>query len=152
MLGALTTALVLAVATPFLPNDPGFQANRSSLDAMSVPQAWSLTQGDPAIVIAVIDSGVADDPDLSLLGAHTTDDNGHGTAMAAIAAATIDNGIGDAGICGKCRIMPIQISDTTQEVSAAIDSAVELGADVITVTGVGTYGGAFAAVRNALAH
>ena len=152
MLGAWTTALALAVAVPFLPNDPGFQANRPLLDAMSVPQAWSLTQGDPAVVIAVIDSGVAPDVDLSLLPTGTTDESGHGTAMAAIAAATIDNGIGVAGICGRCRIMPIKVSPSNVDVSAAINSAVELGADVITVTSAGKHDGAFAAVTNALAH
>ena len=152
MLGAWTTALVLAVAAPFVPNDPGFQTNRESLEAMSVPQAWSLTQGDPAVVIAVVDSGVAPDLDLSLLPIDTTDESGHGTAMAAIAAARIDNGIGVAGICGRCRIMPIKVSPSTVDVSAAINSAVELGADVITVTSAGKHSGAFAAVTNALAH
>ena len=152
MLGAWATALLLAVAVPFVPNDPGFEANRGSLEAMSVPQAWSLTHGDPAVVIAVIDSGVARNPDLTLMRADATDDTGHGTAMATIAAAKIGNGIGAAGICGSCRILPIKIPASTQDVSAAVDSAVGLGADAIAVTGVGTYSGAFDAVTRAIAH
>jgi thermitase len=141
---------VLAAAAPFIPNDPGFESNRASLEAMSVPQAWTLTQGDPAIVIALIDTGVADDPDLALMRGDTGDVAGHGTAMAAIAAARIDNGIGTAGICGNCRILPIAVDGP--DVSAAVNLAVERGADLIAVTGVGKYGGAFAAVTNALNH
>src|SRR6185436_3858064 len=142
MLGTWATALLLAVVVPFVPNDPGFDANRNALDAMAVPQAWSLTQGDPAVVIAVIDSGVARDPDLSLMRGDGADATGHGTAMAAIAAAKIDNGIGVAGICGKCRVLPIPVSDSTHDVSNAVDAAVAAGADMIAVTGVGTYSGA----------
>ena len=91
---------MLAAVAPFIPNDPGFEPSRAALEAMSVPQAWSLTKGDPAVVIALIDTGVAQDPDLSLMRGDTTDEDGHGTAMAAIAAARSDKGIGTAGICG----------------------------------------------------
>jgi hypothetical protein len=38
-----------------VPNGPGYE------------QAWSLTQGDPAVVIAVVADGVAPDPDLNLV-------------------------------------------------------------------------------------
>jgi subtilisin family serine protease len=143
---------VLAAAAPFVPNDPGFELNRGSLEAMRVPQAWALTQGDPAVVIAVIDSGVAQDPDLALMRGDTTDDDGHGTAMAAIAAARIDNGIGTAGICGRCRVLPIAVDPSTRDVSAAVTLAVDRGADLIAVTGTGRYSGAFDAVTNALNH
>jgi subtilisin family serine protease len=152
MLGTWATALLLAVVVPFVPNDPGFDANRNALDAMAVPQAWSLTRGDPAVVIAVIDSGVARDPDLSLMRADGVDASGHGTAMATIAAAKIDNGLGVAGICGRCRVLPIPISASTRDVSDAVDAAVAAGADLIVVTGVGTYSGAFDAVTRAVAH
>jgi hypothetical protein len=170
MLGAWTTALVLAVAAPFVPNDPGFQANRPSLDGMSVPQAWFLTQGDPAVVIAVIDSGVVPSRDLALTPGHnildgsadTTDQNGHGTAMAAIAGATIDNGIGGAGVCGRCRIMSVKISGADDrhvnaDLAAGINWAVEHGADIINVSrfmdrGLPPYAPLNAAIANAIAH
>ena len=141
---------MLAAVAPFIPNDPGFEPSRAALEAMSVPQAWSLTQGDPAVVIALIDTGVAQDPDLSLIHGDTTDDDGHGTAMAAIAAARIDNGIGTAGICGKCRVLPITVDPSTRDVSAAVNVAVDRGADLIAVTGTGKYTGAFDAVTSAL--
>jgi len=117
-----------------------------------VPEAWALTQGDPAVVIAVIDTGVTQDPDLALMRGDSTDPDGHGTAMAAIAAARIDNGIGTAGICGQCRILPIAVDPSTHDVSAAVNRAVDRGADLIAVTGTGNYTGAFDAVTNALNH
>ena len=122
----LLLAAAVAASVPFVPNDPGFAAQYAQLNALSVPQAWSLTQGDPAIVIAIVDDGVAPDPDLALApGNAGTGD--HGTAAALIAAAQIDNGIGGAGICGHCRVMP----------ATDVDWAVDHGADVIAVTSCG---------------
>jgi subtilisin family serine protease len=166
----LLLATAVAATVPFVPNDPGYDANRTSLEAMSVPQAWSLTQGDPAIVIAVIDSGVVPNPDLDLVqghnildgGSNTPDQNGHGTAMAAIAGAQIDNGIGVAGICGRCRIMSVKISGADDrhvnaDVAAGINWAVAHGADVINLSrfmdrGLPPYAPLNAAIANALAH
>jgi len=158
MLGAWTTALALAVATPFVPNDPGYEANRASLEAMSVPQAWSVTQGDPAVVIAVLDTGVAQVRDLELTpgfnaiddSANTADENGHGTAMAAIAGAAIDNGIGIAGVCGKCRIMPIKTD--AAHLGTAVDWAVAHGASLIDVSCAAGGLSLGTAIKNAVSH
>jgi subtilisin family serine protease len=122
----LLLAAALTASVPFVPNDPGFAAQRPQLDALSVPQAWSLTQGDPAIVIAIVDDGVAPDPDLALVPGNAST-GVHGTAAALIAAAQIDNGIGGAGICGHCLVMP----------ATDVDWAVDHGADVIAVTSCG---------------
>lgn len=116
----LLLATALAASSPFVPNDPGYPANSAPLDAMSVPQAWSLTQGDPGVVIAVIADGVAPDPDLDLVPGNAQA-SGRGTAAALTAAAQIDNGIGGAGVCGNCRVMPAK----------DIGWAVAHGADVI---------------------
>jgi subtilisin family serine protease len=167
---ALTLALFLAAVAPFIPNDPGYPVNEPILASMNVGEAWSLTQGDPSIVIAVIDSGVVPDPDLQFVPGHnvldgssnTPDQNGHGTAMAAIAAATSDNGIGVAGICGKCRIMPIKISGADDrhlnaDLATAINWAVDHGADIINLSrfmdrGLPPYAPLNAAISNAIAH
>lgn len=122
----LLLAAALAASVPFVPNDPGFAVQRPQLDAMSVPQAWSLTQGDPAIVIGIVDDGVAHDPDLDLMPGNATSGT-HGTTAALLAAAQIDNGIGGAGICGECRVLP----------SSDVDWAVDHGADVISITRCG---------------
>ena len=86
---------------------------------MAVPQAWRVTQGDPRVVVAVVDSGVGRDPDLApnLLpgfnaidgSGDTTDENGHGSEQAALIGAVLDNGLGAAGICGRCRILPVKV-------------------------------------------
>jgi subtilisin family serine protease len=122
----LLLAAAVAAGVPFVPNDPGYPAASAPLEALSVPQAWSLTQGDPAIVIAIVDDGVAPDPDLALVAGNATAGT-HGTQAALIAAAQIDNGIGGAGICGRCLVMP----------ATDIDWALDHGADVISVTRCG---------------
>jgi hypothetical protein len=101
-------ATALAASAPFLPDDPDYQ------------QAWSLTRGDPAVVIAVVADGVAPDPDLNLVPGDANT-SGHGTAAALTAAAQVDNDIGGTGVCGRCRVMPVH------DVRWAIDH----GADVI---------------------
>lgn len=177
-LAALALVLVLALPAgagtpkPFIPNDPGYPANEPALASMSLGEAWALTQGDPSVVIAVIDSGVVQAPDLrpNLVPGHnvldgsadTTDQNGHGTAMAAIAAAAIDNGIGVAGICGRCRVMSIKISGAddrhvNSNLAAGINWAVEHGASVINLSrfmdrGLPPYAPLNAAITSALAH
>jgi len=122
----LLLAAALAASVPFVPNDPGFAAQRPQLDAMAVPQAWSLTQGDPAIVIGIVDDGVAPDPDLNFVPGNANGGT-HGTQAALLAAAQINNGIGGAGICGECRVLP----------SSDVDWAVDHGADVISITRCG---------------
>jgi subtilisin family serine protease len=175
---AIAFVLVLAVSAgggtpkPLIPNDPGYPANEPFLASMNLGEAWSLMQGDPSIVIAVIDGGVVPDPDLrpnlvpghNVLdgGTNTPDQNGHGTAMAAIAAAAIDNGIGVAGICGKCRIMPIKISGADDrhvnaDLATAINWAVDHGADIINLSrfmdpGLPPYAPLNTAISNAIAH
>ena len=64
--------------------------------AVSAPAAWGVTQGDPSIVIAIVDTGVdSSHPDLaskivgqySYVGNSAKDGFGHGTHCAGIAAA-----------------------------------------------------------------
>jgi len=115
-------------------------------------------------------SGTAANPDFDFVpghnfldgGSNTPDQNGHGTAMAAIAAAQIDNGIGVAGICGRCRIMPVKISGAddrhlNSDLAAGINWAVDHGADVINISrfmdrGLPPYAPLNAAIARAIAH
>jgi Subtilase family/Divergent InlB B-repeat domain len=120
---ALVFSSVLPAAArepaPFVPNDSFYHLSRAGLESMAVPQAWRVTQGDPRVVIAVVDTGVNGEPDLTpnLLpgfnaidgGADTTDENGHGSEQAALIGAVLDNGLGAAGICGRCRILPVKV-------------------------------------------
>tara|TARA_B100002051_G_scaffold219832_1_gene213394 strand:- start:1346 stop:3766 length:2421 start_codon:yes stop_codon:yes gene_type:complete len=83
-------------------------------------RAWNITTGNPNIVIAILDTGIdIDHPDLSseLVGGYdfvnndtnANDGNMHGTACGSIAAGTTNNGIGVAGVCWDCSLMPVKV-------------------------------------------
>jgi thermitase len=153
------------------PNDPYFQAyqynlrNRGGILDISDdirPQtksgadikattAWDETKGDPAVVIAIVDSGVdMSHPELAAKvvssgwdfvndDADATDDNWHGTHTAGIAAADTDNGIGIAGVAWNCKVLPVKVTeaDGTGYYSWLIDGiiwATDQGADVINLS------------------
>ncbi len=105
------------------------QGNGTAGADMDVEAAWAITTGSPDIKIAILDSGVDTlHPDLvgkimpgydamsqpdsaGTMGypSPTYSQDGHGTACAGIAAASGDNGIGIAGICRDCSIIPIKV-------------------------------------------
>jgi subtilisin family serine protease len=114
------------------------------------PQAWDLTTGSSSVVVAVVDTGVdAGQPDLAgrvLPGydfvngdADAGDDQGHGTAVAGVTAAAGDNGVGVAGYCWQCRILPVKVlgadgSGFNSWVAEGIIWAVDHGARVINAS------------------
>src|SRR5690606_15312476 len=84
--------------------------------------AWAITTGSQEIVIAVVDSGVKLDhpefagrlaPGYDFINGddQPDDDQGHGTHVAGVIAAALDNGQGMAGMCPNCRIMPVKVLD-----------------------------------------
>jgi len=96
--------------------------------------------GSPLVVIAIIDTGCdLTHPDLTdnyvqstrwynaMTGTNTPDDEfGHGTCIAGIVAASGNNCQGVAGVCWRCRIMPIKISkDGPQQDPGTIMNALE---------------------------
>jgi subtilisin family serine protease len=114
------------------------------------PAAWSMTTGKASTIIAVVDTGVDPrQPDLrgrvlrgyDFVGndANARDDNGHGTAVAGVAAAAANNGVGIAGMCWQCRILPVKVlnargSGTHSDIAAGIVWATRHGADVINLS------------------
>lgn len=114
-------------------------------------EAWEETTGEEDIIIAILDTGVDfGHPDLDdkLLSngydfvnddSDPTDDNGHGTMVAGIAAAETNNGEGIAGVAWGCKILPIKVADATGLVDVAteilgIERAVQNGAHVINLS------------------
>ncbi|MGD0273787.1 MAG: S8 family serine peptidase [Gaiellaceae bacterium] len=130
-------------------DDPLLNSGYWQLTNPGFPDAWSLGTGSESTIVAVLDTGV--DRSHEDLGAFApgydfvngdnrpTDDNGHGTAVAGIIAAQGDNGTGTAGVCWKCRIMPVKVLDAANsgswsDVSAGVIWATDHGARVINLS------------------
>ena len=67
------------------------------------------------------------------------DDNGHGTHCAGIAAAATDNGVGGAGACPDCTVMPLKAFQSSgvaafSDIAKAIEYAWRNGATVISMS------------------
>lgn len=145
----------LLVAPSQVPNDQyyGFQWH---LQKIGAPDAWSICQGDPNSVIAVLDSGVdsghADLAPRLLSGwnfydnnSDTTDLTGHGTAVAGTATAVTNNGIGVASVAWQCSILPVRVTDlngyaTYSMLSQGLVYAANRGAKIAIVS-FAIYGG-----------
>ena len=149
------SAAELALALPLaLPNDPLFPQQWGPVK-IKAPEAWDITKGSTATVVAVLDTGVAPDhPDISpklvanqnFSGAPTTGDlYGHGTHVAGIIAALTDNALGVAGIAPEVKIANVKVlndsgSGSWSGVIAGILWAADNGAHVINMSLGGSQG------------
>lgn len=155
-----------AVKVTVLPNDPAFTTNATNIDKQwglvkaGFVEAWKKTTGNKSVVVAVIDTGL-DGTHEDLKGSklvsgynilkknkispyRNSDDNGHGTLISGVIAATSNNRIGIAGAATKVAIMPIKALDadgsgSSSKVSEAIVWAADHDADIINLSlgGVG---------------
>jgi thermitase len=134
------------------PNDAFFADWSWPAQTTGLQQAWDATLGDPSVTIAVLDTGVSPVPDLEgalLPGVDLVngdddarDDNGHGTQVASVAAARVNNGVGIAGVCGRCSILPVKVLDANGSGSVAtvaqgIGWAVDHGARIVNLSAAG---------------
>ncbi len=169
-------------AVDFTPNDalyltdPAGGAGQWGIRRAHVDQAWDVTRGASFVTVAVIDTGVdANHPDLqgALLPGTTfltspdpsctpgsnVDDNGHGTHVAGLIAATGNNGQGIAGVAFGVKILPIKALDCMgagllSDVSSSVIWAADHGARIINIS-LGANAGQQTlqdAIRYALAH
>ncbi|NEW08887.1 S8 family serine peptidase [Paenibacillus sp. SYP-B3998] len=133
-----------------LSTDP-MRVKQAYLDMIHMNEAWAAT-GDTknSIVVAVVDTGVdLSHPDLignfvegmNLFqqGNKPNDDNGHGTNVAGIIAATLNNDKGIAGIAPNAKIMPIKAleADGTggeAKLGEGIRYAVDHGAKIVVLS------------------
>jgi len=157
------------------PNDAFYGFQWGPL-AIGCEDAWEIETGHPDVLVAIVDSGAdlqhddleaklspgADLVDFQgrggfryqLLGDYRTrdedpsDEDGHGTHVAGIAAAASDNSRGVAGICWGGRILPVRVMfrvydrftrretsvGTDADIDAGIKFAVDAGAHVINLS------------------
>lgn len=145
------------------PNDPDFPL-QWGMPLINMPIAWDIEKGKDTVVVAVLDTGVADDhPDLigrivpgfnfvennnntyppEPVDGDTPDATTHGTHVAGIIAANGNDGIGVAGVCWEgVKVMPIRVSGntgifTSDLVVEGLDFALNNGADVVNMAFAG---------------
>ncbi len=123
-----------------VPNDPYYKyqwhMDNPIYGGINTEEAWQLTSGDPSVIVAVIDTGVAYEdytqtvgwrkvnyyraPDLAQTSfvpgydfvnddTHPNDDNSHGTHVTGTIAQSTNNGIGVVGVAFSCSIMPVKV-------------------------------------------
>jgi subtilisin family serine protease len=142
--------VVRAFATP---NDPdlGRQWGHANIRSRS---GWDISKGSPAVKVALVDTGISSGH-VDLVGRYAAgydfvrhdgtpnDENGHGTHVAGIAAATGNNGTGGVGVGWSTRLLVAKVlgadgSGATATVSEGIVWAADNGASVINLS-LGSY-------------
>jgi subtilisin family serine protease len=140
------------------PDDPQYPAGTHSvgewdLDRVGLPKAWDITTGSRAVTVAFVDSGLNGDvadfagrivsPYNPVTGKSAWSDwqdvMGHGTAVAGVAAAQGNDGVGMAGAAWNVRLMPVRVADEDGSiddlaVANAIEYATNNGANVINIS------------------
>ena len=152
----LLALLVLAVASALAagtaradPNDPSW-ASEWGPRLTRASDLWQLTTGSPNIVIGVVDTGLNPIPaeltqvvpgwDIVGNDASTGDANGHGTWVSSVIGALGNNGVGIAGYCWHCSIMPVRVAEGREggalasSIAGGIRWAVDHGARIVNVS------------------
>ncbi|MBI2444224.1 MAG: VCBS repeat-containing protein [Candidatus Magasanikbacteria bacterium] len=143
----------IARALSVAPNDSDY-GQQWALSKIQAPDSWEITTGTPSAVIAILDSGWSathpDAPARTVAGydfvgddSVPDDDNGHGTLVTGVIAGKANNGLGIAGVCWECAIMPVKVVNSVGEATVAdvadgIRWAVDHGAKIINIS-VGSY-------------
>ena len=136
-----------------LRNDPMLRTLNPKIDApyewefaaSRVDAALNLSPGSPTVLVGIIDSGVADIPDLTdkiasrwyYTGRVDSGDDlvGHGTAVASIIAANNDDGFGMAGFGGATRVISFRDDILSDEsIAIAATKLVSLGVRIINIS------------------
>jgi len=145
--------------TATIPTDPNFidqWHHRNSIKpsaSIQTPLAWDITQGSTNVLVAVLDTGLANLPEFTgrtvpgynfaYGDSDTTDDNGHGTQVTSVLCASANNGFLGAGVDWHCRVMPVKVLDDWNAGyyswwAQGIDFAVSNGCKIINLSAGGT--------------
>ena len=137
------------------PNDAAYYfGDQNYLKTVRLPQAWDRTKGSTSQVIAVVDTGVNglhEDLKGRTVGGYNaiantaiaagaaSDDNGHGSMVAGIAAANTNNTVGIAGVAWTGRVMPVKVLDKNglgydSDIAEGVIWAADHGAKIINLS------------------
>ncbi|SDC72858.1 Subtilase family protein [Paenibacillus sp. UNCCL117] len=138
----------------FRPNDALYRRYQWNLPQIETEAGWDITKGSEQVIVAVVDTGAdLTHPDLKdqlVSGINVVnqegdpqDDVGHGTHVAGVIGALVNNNLGVAGMSWYNRIMPVKVLDatgagSTYAVAQGIIWAVDHGAKVINMS-LGNY-------------
>lgn len=139
--------------------DDEFYPMQYGLVQKNVAQAWEITQGDPNLTVAVVDTGIdfnhAELKDRVVKGPNflfrpgwifhrkdtvgPMDDNSHGTHCAGIIGASANNGQGIAGVAPGVKLMAVKSLDmrgagTEYDVMKGVAYAVTNGAKIVSLS------------------
>ena len=130
----------------FKPNDLAFEV-QWNFRMLEAERTWDIQKGDPSVVVAVLDTGIAFEDfgpyrkapdfggtvfvqgrDIVNEDDHANDDNFHGTHVASTIAEATDNTLGATGLAFRCALMPVKVLDENGdgsffEVAEGIDFA-----------------------------
>ncbi len=138
----------IASYDPAIINDP-YTANQWALEQIGVPTLWQVTFGDPEIIIAILDTGIDSYheeldgkiiEEVNFTDSPTVNDlHGHGTHIAGIVVASLNNGKGIAGFAPECRLMNVKVADDTgkcraKDITDGIIWATDSGAAIINIS------------------
>ncbi|MDF2813929.1 MAG: peptidase [Paenibacillus sp.] len=137
------------ISAAITPNDP-FVSRQMYLEQIHASEAWAQVSANDSIVIALVDTGVdLDHPDLkgnlvpgkNLIQRNQPprDDNGHGTKVAGVIAASGNNNKGISGLLWKAKIMPIKALEKNgkgdeDKLGEGIRYAVDHGAKIVVLS------------------
>lgn len=114
----------------------------SNIVRVSAPSVWNVTKGD-GVNIAVLDTGVASHLDLNIAGGYSvvsedyTDSNGHGTAMAGVASALLNNE-GLVGVAPNANLYSVKIMENSvgelSDAIAGVEWAIDNEMDIVSMS------------------
>lgn len=115
------------IAEDYTPNDPYYSSRQWGTQKISAGSAWDITTGNANIKVGVMESGIASHSDLSAnvgegnFTPSSDTDLSHGTHVAGIISAVINNGTGIAGTA-QTKLIPLNSSDFVGSLTYAMNN------------------------------